>query len=151
MAWRDGSGLKSTSCSSRVAGFSSRHLHGSSQPSVTLVSGTWHPLLISVGTRQMMHIHKCRKNMNTHKENKSFFKINVDWKQRKGTWSLRLKTLLVLALHFWNSLMASFYSLYDMDPGYFIWQAGVAIYWDKIHLEDSLSVWSISWFLKIFA
>lgn len=34
------------------------------------------------------------------------------------------------------------------DPGYFIWQAGVAIYWGIIHLADSLSVWSVCWFFE---
>ena len=41
--WRDGSMVKSTSCSSRGLGFNSQHPHGSSQLSVTPVPGDLTP------------------------------------------------------------------------------------------------------------
>ena len=45
--WRDGSVVKSTCCSSWGPRFSSQHLHGSSQPSISAIPATLRPLLVS--------------------------------------------------------------------------------------------------------
>jgi hypothetical protein len=52
--WRDGSGVKSTGCSSRGLGFNSQHPHGSLQLFVTPVPGD---LTLS-------HRQTCRQNTN---------------------------------------------------------------------------------------
>ena len=52
--------VKGTGCSSRGPGFSSQHLHGSSQPSVTLVPRDTLPSVVFVAPH-ILHIHEFRK------------------------------------------------------------------------------------------
>ena len=66
--WRDGSAVKSTSCSSRRPGFNSQHLHGSSHLSIKSVPGGLTP----------SHRHTHRQNTNVHK-----IKINIFFKKDK--------------------------------------------------------------------
>jgi hypothetical protein len=53
---RDGSEVENTGCSSRRPGFNSQHPHGSSQPSVTPLSGDLKP----------SHRHTCSQNINVY-------------------------------------------------------------------------------------
>jgi hypothetical protein len=72
--WRDGSEVKSTDCPSRAPRLSSQHLHGSSQLSVTTVSGDLMPSLSSVESGPYMlqakdtHTHTHTHTHLPHKE-----------------------------------------------------------------------------------
>lgn len=58
--WRDGSGVKMASCSSRGCGFNSQHPHSGSQPSGIPVPGD--PNL----QPHMVHKHICKLNTHIH-------------------------------------------------------------------------------------
>lgn len=75
--WRNCSALKSIRCSFRGLGFSSQHLHGCSQSSVTQLKGIPGSLLTSTSTNiHVVHIHTCGQNTQTHiKINKLFLEI----------------------------------------------------------------------------
>jgi hypothetical protein len=80
---RDGSEFRSTYRSFRGPGFNSQHPNGSSQPSVTPVSGC---LMTSSGLHgNYTDIHACKTIIHTHKIkiNRSFFK-KKSYKKLKG-------------------------------------------------------------------
>ena len=70
---RDGSAVKSSSCSSRGSGFDSQHPHNGSQSSITRFLVKQMPS--SLDTRHVMHKHTCRQSTLTH-EVEIFWKLN---------------------------------------------------------------------------